>query len=497
MKRRRSLYLSICCVLLSCVLAMLPDMASFAAPSPQERLDANKALPVASNEIDNWPTGPAVGAASAILIEAETGTVLYAKNIHDKHYPASTTKILTTLIAYEECSLDETVTFSHDAVFNTPRDSNHIAMDVGDTLSMETCLYAILIRSANEVSFAVSEHVSGTTESFAEKMNEKAKALGCKDSNFVNPNGLPDENHYTSVHDLAKIGQSFFANELLCNITMTNRLVVQKKNGELIENSKMELLPGHKYAYEYLVGCKTGYTDDARFTIVACAEKNGMKLICALLMDETQASLYEDTIALFNYGFSNFDRVNVALQETPYSIDNQGLFYGENDLFGNSSPVLALNKNDVIIKPKTIPLDTLTSKIVYTPETYGKVARIDYFYKGVALGGITVDYVKHVQKGYAFDTDAEISKEDEEEEKGVAFFFVNVLIILGVLAGIVAILFLVLFLYALSKRYHIQFGSRERTARRRANARRRRQIKEAKRRSRRNYRERNKRRRYR
>lgn len=495
MNRKNKLLFSLYSFVLCCALALMPCMASFATTA-QERLDANKALPVSSNGITNWPTGPIVGAASAILIEAETGTVLYAKNIHDTHYPASTTKILTTLIAYEECSLDETVTFSHDAIFNTPRDSNHIAMDVGDTLSMETCLNAILIRSANEVAFAVAEHISGTSEEFAKKMNERAKELGCEDSNFVNPNGLPNENHYTSAYDLAKIGQAFFANDLLCNITMTQRLIVQKKNGELIENNKMELLPGHKYAYEYLVGCKTGYTEAARYALVSCAEKNGMKLICVVMQDENQA-VYEDTIALFNYGFSNFDKVNVALQETKYNIDSQGLFYGENDLFGNSSPVLSLNKSDVIIKPKTVSLDACESTIEYTPQTFGKVAKINYSYKGVSLGSISVDYVSQTQKGYAFDNDDDEAPSVEapkEEKRGVSFFFVNVLIILGVIIGIVVVLFAILFLYALSKRYHIHFPGKDRRAWKRARARRRNQIRNARRRSRRNYRERTRRR---
>lgn len=164
-------------------------------------LEANRGLPVQSNEVPNWPAGPAVGAESAILIEAQTGTILYAKNIHQREYPASTTKILTSVIATERCQMDEIVTFSHDAVFDTPRDSSHIAMDVGQELTMEQCLNAILIRSANEVSYAVAEHISGTTDwaVFAGMMNTRAAELGCLNSNFVNPNGLPDENHYTTA----------------------------------------------------------------------------------------------------------------------------------------------------------------------------------------------------------------------------------------------------------------------------------------------------------
>ena len=301
------------------------SLASLAAPSTEERIAAQRALTIQSNQVENWPTGPVVTAESAILMEAETGAILYAKNIHQQQYPASTTKILTTLIASEQCSLDEIVTFSHDAVYGIPRGSNHIAMNEGDTLTMEQCLNAILIRSANEVSYAVAEHIGETWEGFAQIMNERAKELGCVDSNFVNPNGLPDENHYTSAYDLAMIGRAFFANELLCKITTTPALRLMKESGEYVDHNQMALLPGKKYAYDYLVGCKTGYTDAARSTLVSCAEKNGMKLICVVLKDESPAH-YEDTIALFDYGFSNFDKVNVSQSETKYNIDNTGLF---------------------------------------------------------------------------------------------------------------------------------------------------------------------------
>ena len=111
-----------------------------------ERLELQRAMPIESNQVPNWPAGPVVGAESAILIEAETGTILYEKNIHQKEYPASTTKILTALIASERCGMNEIVTFSHDAVFDTPRDSSHIAMDAGQELTMEQCLNAMLIR---------------------------------------------------------------------------------------------------------------------------------------------------------------------------------------------------------------------------------------------------------------------------------------------------------------------------------------------------------------
>ena len=173
------------------------------AETQEERIANQQAITIDSNQIENWPQGPVVTAEAAILMEAETGTILYSKNIHQHEYPASCTKILTCLIASELCEMDEMVYMSSDAIYDTPRDSNHIALDVGEAITMEQALSAILIRSANEVSFGVAEHITGTCwEDFAAIMNERAKELGCLNSNFVNPNGLPDENHYTNAYSL-------------------------------------------------------------------------------------------------------------------------------------------------------------------------------------------------------------------------------------------------------------------------------------------------------
>ncbi len=201
--RYRSIYLIT--AILTGILLGNSSLTASASSDAELRLETHRAMDIQSNEIQNWPTGPVVGAESAILMEAETGTILYSKNIHQQQYPASTTKILTALIASERCGMDEIVTFSNDAVFDTPRDSSHIAMNPGEELTMEQSLNAILIRSANEVCYAVAEHITGTTDwqVFSDIMNERASELGCLNSHFVNPNGLPDENHYTTAYDLA------------------------------------------------------------------------------------------------------------------------------------------------------------------------------------------------------------------------------------------------------------------------------------------------------
>lgn len=411
-----------------------------AASDKELRLARQRAMTVDTNEIPNWPAGPVVDAESAILMDADTGAILYSKNIHQRQYPASTTKILTALIVSERCQLDEIVSFSHDAVFSTPPDSSHIAMDVGQELTLEQSLQAILICSANEVCYALAEHITHTTDwlVFAEIMNERAKELGCLDSHFVNPNGLPDEDHYTTAYDLAMIGRAFFANEMLCRITTTRRMefpVTDKLPLGKLENNQMKIIPGGEYAYEYLVGCKTGFTDDARFCLVSCAEKNGLKLICVVLHDE-QPNQYQDTIALFNYGFANFEKVNVSQVETRYNIDDAGLFYGGNDIFGTSRSLLSLNREDSIILPKTIPFESVESTISYETENENQAAVITYSYQGMNLGTAGVNFTAIEKDASIFDVPP------EEEASNDSFVFINVRLILMIL-GILAFLILI------------------------------------------------------
>lgn len=197
----------------------------------------------------------------------------------------------------------------------------------------------------------------------------------------------------------------------------------------------MKIIPGREYAYEYLVGCKTGFTDDAGFCLVSCAEKNGLKLICVVLKD-SQPQQYEDTIVLFDYGFANFEKVAVAQTETKYNIDNTGLFYSGNDVFGNSQPLLSLNQDDCIILPKTIPFDGIESSISYDTENENQAAVITYSYLGVPLGTVGINFAAIKNEPSIFDMPP------EEQEPEDSFVFVNIrliLIVLGILAFLVLI----------------------------------------------------------
>lgn len=409
-------------------------------------MENRKALPVESNEIENWPKGPAIGAEAAIVMEANTGIILYSKNIHEQLYPASTTKILTCLIAAETSSLDEMVSFSENAVFSIPRGSSNMGMDMGQALTMEEALYGILVGSANETANAVAEHIGGSIEGFADMMNEKAKELGCTDSHFANPNGLHDDNHYTSAYDLATIARSFFQNELLAKMSNTPTRHFEPTDtqpDDFILRTHHRIVTG-EYTYEGVVGGKTGYTDKARQTLVTCAEQNGMRLICVVMKEESP-NQFTDTIDLLNYGFSNFEVVNVAENETKYNIENSDFFQSENDIFGNSKPILSLNKESYLILPKTTSFEEIHSSISYDVEDEDQIALIDYSYNGVYVGSASIDAAADISS-YDFDTPTEPSAVPEEETEEENVIFVNVKkVLLCVLAGAgILILFFVI-----------------------------------------------------
>ncbi len=263
-----------------------PDATGQAA---QERLQ----LPVQTNELAFWPKGPAITAQSAILMEAETGTILYAKNIHEELYPASTTKMLTCLIAVENCALNETVNFTYEAVSAVPGDGSNMGMDAGEYITMEECLYGIMVASANEVANAVGEHVAGSLDGFAEMMNKRAAELGCQNTHFINANGLHAEDHYTSAYDLALIARAYFQNDVLRRIGNTASYHFIPSAGQpddFYKTNKHGLING-TYSYEGIIGGKTGYTDNAGQTLVTGCEQAGMRLICVVMKEDSRCSL--------------------------------------------------------------------------------------------------------------------------------------------------------------------------------------------------------------
>ena len=429
-----------------------------------------KSLPVQSNEITNWPEGPALGAEAAILMEANTGTILYAKNIHEKNYPASTTKILTCLLATENSEMNEIVDYSRNAVFSIERDSSNMGMDAGEKITMEQSLYGILVGSANEAANAVAEHISGSVEAFSDLMNAKAKELGCENSHFVNPNGLYNDEHYTSAYDLATIGRAFFKNELLCKMSSTATYEIPPtatQPDDIVVHSKNKLLPNRECSYDYLVGSKTGFTSEARQTLVSCAKKDGMTLICVIMKEESPFQ-FTDTVALFDYGFNNFQKINISDNEVKYSINNNDLFNANEDVLGNSEPVLSLNEDDYIVLPNTAIFEDTTSSLSYDDTSETSVASIHYAYNGVDVGQVSVDLANNDMNNLNLDTPVLKVNDVSQFPANNDIIFINitkVIVIILILSAIAITIFVIYSLignYNFSKRYRSRVSRKKR-----------------------------------
>lgn len=346
-----------------------------------------------------WPSDVTISAEGGIVMDARSGAVLYGKNIHTPYFPASITKILTALIVLENCNLDEVVTFSRNAVFNVEAGSTSAGMDVGDQMTVRDCLYALVLRSANEVANALAEHTAGSIEAFAEMMNQKAASLGCTDSHFNNPSGLNDPNHYTSAYDMALIAQAAFSNEAFVAIdsTLYYDLPPSKRNPD-----GFRIYPGHrmmkKNAKEYypgIIGGKTGYTSLAGNTLVTCAERNDMKLVAVVL--NGHQTHYADTKALLDFGFQNFQSLDIGELDTTYSsIHNDMTIAG---LPAADLSILHIQEGSRISLPNSVSFSEVTSQIDYQlPENCpaDAIARISYEYDGRNIGST---YLIHNEAG--------------------------------------------------------------------------------------------------
>ncbi len=434
-------------------------VSAYAARDYKAEAQERKSLPVESNLIPNWPTGPQIGAESAILMEVNTGTVLYSKNIHAKLYPASITKILTALIAAESCDMNEMVTFSSDAIHSINwREDANMGINAGDSITMEQCLFGLLVGSANEVAYAIAEHISGegNVDAFSDLMNQKAKELGCTDSNFITSNGIHDENHYTSAHDMALIAQAFFSNEMLAKMSCTTSYHVPQTatqpRDDMIVWAKSKLLPGKEYEYEHLVGTKTGYTDDARQTLVSCAQKDGLKLVCVILKEETP-NQFTDTIELFNYGFDNFYSVNIADNDTHYSIDTSNFFSTDSNFFGNSKPFLEIDPDAYIVLPDNVEFSEVSSSISYDNLDTDEISRIYYTIQGISVGYASLIPVRDAITSFDFGTKPQITKAPEIEEPNTVYINVqNIIVAVMALAILLIVVFMVRSIFVNSRK---------------------------------------------
>ncbi|WP_454053544.1 D-alanyl-D-alanine carboxypeptidase family protein [Clostridium sp. Marseille-Q7071] len=266
------------------------------------------------------PSAPDPSAAGMVVIDATTGEVLFEKNKDVKYPPASPTKLMTALLTLENCNLDEKVT-----VGATPPtiEGSRIYIDQGEVLTVRQLLYSLIMVSANDSAQALAEHIGGTQENFAKMMNERAKKLGCKNTNFTNPHGLYEPDHRTTAYDLALVEKELLKNPEYIKISKTKTLFLEPTNKykekRPLWNDNRLLHDYEDNYYEPCIAAKTGYTDESLHSFVASAEKGNEKYIVSLLYDPYK-TYFKDSRSIFEWAFNNFDTIKL---------------YSKNDLITN------------------------------------------------------------------------------------------------------------------------------------------------------------------
>lgn len=353
-------------------IAKVKDEAIYNADGLEDYMaerEKRKSEPIQTNSTAGWPEGPRVGAAGAVIMDADSGEILYGKNIYKHLYPASITKLMTALLAYENLDLADHITFSENAVYGIESGSSNIGMDVGQSITVEEALYGLLIASANEVAIALGEKVSGSEKDFADLMNERARQLGCENTNFVTLNGLHDRNHYTCAYDMALIARQIYQHtDLIRYMSDYNYHFVksEKQPDDFWISNTNDFLTG-EMDYDGVVGGKTGYTDQARETLVTFAEREDVHLICVIMKEEPPYEYY-DTIDLLNYAFDNFTKVNIRESERKYTLSSPDFLSFGPDIFGKSEPAYRIEETSSLMIPKKASFSDLDSEII--PLTY-------------------------------------------------------------------------------------------------------------------------------
>lgn len=357
----------------------------------------------ADEEVLVWPAGPALTGDGAILMDADTGSILYEKNIYDRFYPASTTKILTTLVALENADLSEIVTVSYAADNYVSKTSSRMGLVEGEQVTLEQALYGIMLESGNEATYAVGEHVGGSIARFIKMMNWKAQSLGCTRSHFANSHGLHDDDHYTCPYDLALISRAAYGNEDFMKITGTATFAMPttNKNPEKLLTNHHWFLNGTQ-KYDYCIGGKTGATNQAGYALVTYARKDGKTLISVVMHAPTWNDVYADSRKLLEFGFDNFNvyKMTQAGDSTTAGGVEESLpsmFDSENKFDEDRRELLSTGTEGIIILPSyALPSDTRREVILEPGTEIGHgdnvIGHVTYTYGERVVGSADIVY---------------------------------------------------------------------------------------------------------
>lgn len=331
---------------------------------------------------------PSLLSETAILIDASSGTILAQKNADKKMYPASLTKIMTAILAIEMGELTDVISVDDDTPYEI--EGSHIALEPGEILTLKDLLHALMLPSANDAASVIAKHYGGSMDNFVKMMNQKAKELGAYNTNFSNPHGLHNTNHYSTAADLALITKYAIENDTFKKIVSTTKYEIQTTNKKdepryfttlnklLYNTSYNQILVDGAYIspyYEYATGAKTGYTPEAGNCLAATARKDGTELI-AITMKGISLEMYQDTHNLFNYGFGEYENTTLVGKNT--FVKNIKITNGDSkeiSVITESDLTALIEKNsfdniksNVVINDITLPIEKnhVVGKIEYT-----------------------------------------------------------------------------------------------------------------------------------
>lgn len=352
--------------------------------------------------------GPEISSEAAILIDYKSGRVLFEKNADKKTYPASTTKIMTAILALENLELDSVLTASEKAI-DIDRDGSNIGILAGEKFTVDQLLYALLVHSANDAANVLAEGVSGTIEDFVSLMNKKAGELGMKNTNYRNPHGYHDENHYMSARDLSVLSAYAMKNEKFAEIvsTPTYELPPTEKypNTRLLSSNNMLINPtkGTKYIYKPAKGIKTGHTEDAGYCLASFAEQNNASYLCVTMNAETDEDdnySFVDTIALFKYGFENYKMTTIS---------NEGDVLATVPVKwakGSKHAILTTKDAIEILLPTSFSEDALVTNMSFSEKIKAPVKKgdvlgsIEYSFEDNSLGVVDLVATEDIERSY-------------------------------------------------------------------------------------------------
>ena len=335
-------------------------------------------------------TAPHVDAEGAILMDAKTGKILYEKNATTRYYPASITKLMTALLVIENLKPTNTITFSQDAIYGIESGSSSIGMRIGEQITVDQALHGLLLMSANEIANGLAEAVSGSTDAFSTFMTRRAQELGATNTNFMNPHGLHDENHYTTAYDMALIMRELYNNEYFLEIMShpTYQIPPTNKSSEARPLSQEHgLMNERRNSALYrsdVIGGKTGYTDQARNTLVTASRQGDIDLIVVILKG-SKSTMYDDTNRLLDYGFNSYH--TLELHSTSSVLTNLPVYSLQSgELLQSAQVDISVASNESLLISRDIKLRDITTKL-NLPEYLSlgvkeqeKIGTIDYIY---------------------------------------------------------------------------------------------------------------------